>query len=324
MNNNDEEEMNNAQEINRKRKNNQDSNQDHSQITTTKFSDEEENDMLTLSLQFPPSRPRPPPPVEKELPPAPPPPPPPRPLSMQALLVQNQPQFPLHLSAATHTLYGGPPPPPPPTFFPAADYTTQPSSGTYLYRQQETTMTGPSSRSTRVRRNPTQAPREGKSETIPAPFPWATTHRATVHTLDYLVEKQILTVNGDVQCKRCERQYEMEFDLREKFHEVGCYIVKNKCTMHDRAPSRWLNPNLPACKYCEQENCVKPIISEKKKSINWLFLLLGQMLGCCTLEQLKYFCKHTKNHRTGAKDRVLYLTYLGLCKQLDPTGPFDR
>ncbi|KAH7510958.1 hypothetical protein FEM48_ZijujUnG0061700 [Ziziphus jujuba var. spinosa] len=128
-------------------------------------------------------------------------------------------------------------------------------------------MTGPSSRSTRVRRNPTQAPREGKSETIPAPFPWATTHRATVHTLDYLVEKQILTVNGDVQCKRCERQYEMEFDLREKFHE---------------------------------------------------------MLGCCTLEQLKYFCKHTKNHRTGAKDRVLYLTYLGLCKQLDPTGPFDR
>ncbi|KAL1809528.1 hypothetical protein ACET3Z_026518 [Daucus carota] len=29
-----------------------------------------------------------------------------------------------------------------------------------------------------------------------------------------------------------------------------------------------------------------------------------QMLGCCTVEQLKYFCKHTKNHRTGAKDRV--------------------
>jgi hypothetical protein len=48
------------------------------------------------------------------------------------------------------------------------------------------------------------------------------------------------------------------------------------------------------------------------------------MLGCCTLDQLKYFCKHTKNHRTGAKDRVLFLAYLGLCKQLDPNGPFDR
>ncbi|WOH09609.1 hypothetical protein DCAR_0729067 [Daucus carota subsp. sativus] len=49
-----------------------------------------------------------------------------------------------------------------------------------------------------------------------------------------------------------------------------------------------------------------------------------QMLGCCTVEQLKYFCKHTKNHRTGAKDRVLYLTYLAICKQLDPKGPFHR
>lgn len=320
MNNiNDEEEMNNEREINRKRKNNQDSNsQDRSQITTTKFSDEEENDMLTLSLQFPPARPRPMPLVEQQLPLAQPPPPPPPPLSMQALLAQNPPQFNIHMSAAaaTHALYGAP------TFVPS-DYTA-PSSGAYLFRQLETASAGPSSRSTRVRRNPTQAPREGKSETIPAPFPWATTHRATVHSLDFLVGKQIMTVAGDVQCKRCERQYEMEYDLREKFHEVGCYIVKNKCTMHDRAPSRWLNPNLPACKFCEQENCVKPIISEKKKSINWLFLLLGQMLGCCTLEQLKYFCKHTKNHRTGAKDRVLYLSYLGLCKQLDPTGPFDR
>ncbi|KAL4352204.1 hypothetical protein GQ457_06G007910 [Hibiscus cannabinus] len=51
-------------------------------------------------------------------------------------------------------------------------------------------------------------------------------------------------------------------------------------------------------------------------------VLLGKMLGCCKLSELKYFCKHTKNHKTGAKDRVLYLTYMGLCKQLDPTGPF--
>ncbi|CAI9786350.1 unnamed protein product [Fraxinus pennsylvanica] len=94
--------------------------------------------------------------------------------------------------------------------------------------------------------------------------------------------------------------------------------------MHDRAPGLWINPNLPRCRYYKQENCAKPIISEKKKSINWLFLLLGQMLGCCTLEQIKYCYKHTRNHHTGAKDRVLYLTYLSLCKQLDPYGPFDR
>jgi hypothetical protein len=94
--------------------------------------------------------------------------------------------------------------------------------------------------------------------------------------------------------------------------------------MHDRAPSDWMNPVLPRCQFCDQENSVKPVIANKKQKINWLFLLLGQMLGCCTLDQLKYFCKHTKNHRTGAKDRVLYLAYLGMCKQLDPNGPFDR
>lgn len=46
-----------------------------------------------------------------------------------------------------------------------------------------------------------------------------------------------------------------------------------------------------------------------------VFILGQQMLGCCTLEQLKYFYKQTKNHKMGAKDRVLYLTYLGLCKK---------
>ncbi|KAI3463946.1 hypothetical protein Pfo_020609 [Paulownia fortunei] len=93
--------------------------------------------------------------------------------------------------------------------------------------------------------------------------------------------------------------------------------------MHHRAPKIWLNPTLLGCRFREQENSIKPVISQKKRSINWLFLLLGQMLDCCTLDQLKYFCKHTMNHRTGAKDRVLCLTYLGLCKQLDPNGPSD-
>ncbi|PRQ23658.1 hypothetical protein RchiOBHm_Chr6g0263791 [Rosa chinensis] len=178
-------------------------------------------------------------------------------------------------------------------------------------------------RPVRARRNSTQAPGQGKSETVQAPFPWATTKRATVHNLNYLRTHNIVTITGDVQCKRCEKQYEIEYNLEQKFLEVGTYIVENRMRMHDRAPDMWRDPVLPACKYCEQENSARPVLADKKRAINWLFLFLGQMLGCCTLEQLKYFCKHTKNHRTGAKDRVLYLTYLCLCKQLDPTGPFD-
>ncbi|CAN4077655.1 unnamed protein product [Withania somnifera] len=163
-----------------------------------------------------------------------------------------------------------------------------------------------------------------KSETIPPPYPWATNQRAKVHSLNMLHSLQIFNINGNVQCKKCEKKYEMEFNLREKFEQVGSFIALNKASMHDRAPAIWMNPVFPTCKFCEQENSVKPVISTKKKSINWLFLLLGQFLGCCTLEQLKYFCKHNKNHRTGAKDRVLYLTYLTLCRQLDSSGPFDR
>ncbi|KAK2978332.1 hypothetical protein RJ640_016434 [Escallonia rubra] len=293
-----EEDIPNDREINRKRKNSQDF-----QIPR-RFSgrEEEDNDILTLSLSFC----NPTPPIRRSSPVQ----PPPQPLPSQALLSQLQP--PLQLSPS-HPLYV---PTLAPLLPPAAS--TAAASGVG-----DRAGAGPS-RPLRVRRNPTQAPREGKSDTVPAPFPWATTHRATVHSLNYLLSKQIFAVSGEVQCKRCERQYEIQFDLRQKFAEVGSFIAKNKGTMHDRAPSVWMTPVLPTCKFCEQENSVKPILSEKKKAINWLFLLLGQMLGCCTLEQLKYFCKHTKNHRTGAKDRVLYLTYLGLCKQLDPSGPFDR
>ncbi|XP_065857506.1 uncharacterized protein [Euphorbia lathyris] len=157
---------------------------------------------------------------------------------------------------------------------------------------------------------------------FPPPFPWASDKRAIVRNIQELAERKIETITGLVQCRRCEKQYEIGYNLKEKFYEVASFIAANKDSMHDRAPAVWMSPVLPTCKFCEQENSVKPVISEKKKTINWLFLLLGQMLGCCTLDQLKYFCKHTENHRTGAKDRVLYLTYLGLCKQVDSSGPF--
>lgn len=173
-----------------------------------------------------------------------------------------------------------------------------------------------SQRPPRARRSPVQTLKQGKTEAIPPPYIWATTRRANVHSLHYLLSNGINTISGQVQCKRCEKTYEIEYDLQEKYRDVAHFISTNKDIMHDRAPPIWMNPSLPNCKFCDQQNCVKPILT-KKKSINWLFLLLGQMLGCCKLAQLKYFCKHTKNHRTGAKDRVLYLTYLELCKQLD-------
>ncbi|GMI80059.1 hypothetical protein HRI_001675200 [Hibiscus trionum] len=173
----------------------------------------------------------------------------------------------------------------------------------------------------RPRRNTAQTLKQDESKTIPRPFPWATTQHATVHSLDYLLSHNITTISGEVQCKRCDKVYTIKYDLLQKFREVSDFIKEHKFALHDRAPPVWMNPNLPGCESCG--SCVRPVVVEDKSSINWLFLLLGQMLGCCKLSELQYFCEHTKNHKTGAKDRVLYLTYLGLCKQLDPTGPFD-
>ncbi|KAL4576799.1 hypothetical protein LXL04_012899 [Taraxacum kok-saghyz] len=176
----------------------------------------------------------------------------------------------------------------------------------------------------RTRRNGKQAPRHGKSPTIPPPYPWATNHRATVHSIKHLKDTGINTITGIVHCKNCDQKFEIEYDLKKQFYAISRFVSDNKYILRDRAPAVWMNPILPKCKLCGQDNVLKPVIAEKKKAINWLFLLLGQMLGCCTLDQLKYFCKHTKNHRTGAKDRVLFLTYLALCKQLDPNGSYER
>ncbi|XP_010904830.2 uncharacterized protein [Elaeis guineensis] len=183
----------------------------------------------------------------------------------------------------------------------------------------------PPARPLRPRRNPSQAPRGAhKSDTVPPPFPWATDRRATVHSLDHLLSQNIREITGEAQCKRCEASHIISYDLVSKFNEVAAFIRARKHLLHDRAPADWMSPAFPDCGSCGQPNSMRPVVAAKKRSINWLFMLLGQTLGCCTLDQLKYFCKHTRNHRTGAKDRVLYLTYLGLCKQLDPTGPFDR
>ncbi|KAI3474470.1 hypothetical protein Pfo_029331 [Paulownia fortunei] len=212
---------------------------------------------------------------------------------------------------------------PPPALPTSLPITSQSSFPYQHHHRHQDTVVGPSRKRRVTRRSSNQILRPGKTETIPPPYPWATARRATIHNLQYLLAKGINSITGRVQCKRCDRQFDIDYDLHKKFTEVAIFIMKNRDDMRHRAPAAWMNPTLPDCKFCQQNNCVKPIPS-KKKSINWLFLLLGQMIGCCKLSELKYFCKHTRNHRTGAKDRVLYLTYLELCRQLDPEGPYNR
>ncbi|KAG4152366.1 hypothetical protein ERO13_D04G118050v2 [Gossypium hirsutum] len=171
----------------------------------------------------------------------------------------------------------------------------------------------------RARANPFQKLKGGKSETITAPYPWATTRRARVHDLNYLQSNNIRTINGQVECKVCQTVYTIEYDIEEKLKGIKDFVLGNRWRMNDRAPKCWMYPRLDNCKNCGSS--LKPVIG-KKRDINWLFLVLGQMLGCCKLSDLKYFCKHTKNHRTGAKNRLLYIAYIELCKQLCPHGPF--
>ncbi|KAL6620636.1 hypothetical protein ACP70R_035775 [Stipagrostis hirtigluma subsp. patula] len=155
------------------------------------------------------------------------------------------------------------------------------------------------------------------------PFPWATNRVGIHHSLAELSKRGVDTIYGDAQCKRCDNIKRIVFEVQTKFKELYHYILCNIHSMNDRAPSRWTNPALPDCEGCGQKNSMRPVISAEKDKINWIFLLLGEMLGLCTLEQLKHFCERTKQHRTGAKDRVLYSTYMELCNQLLPDGPFD-
>lgn len=155
--------------------------------------------------------------------------------------------------------------------------------------------------------------------------PWAMAQPYKVHSYEYLLKNRITRIRGDLRCTTCQHEFQIELDLGSKFSEVGNFICSNKESMNERAPASWLKPSLPTCLGCHQDTS-EPVIDSQNDgyNINWLFLLLAQLLGHCTLNQLKLFCKTHKIHRTGAKDRLLYLAYLNLCKQLDPSGPFDR
>lgn len=173
----------------------------------------------------------------------------------------------------------------------------------------------------RGRRPGVRPPKEGRTETIEPPYPWATSRRVKIHKLSDLIERGIIVIKGDVECKQCKEVYTIEYDLVQKFSEVGGFLATYKDAMQQRAPDWMMNPQGLDCKLCGCKNCVIPQI-KKKRSTNWLFLLLGRMIGHCKLTHLKYYLKHADIHRTGAKDRLVFLTYLDLCKQLDPDSPY--
>ncbi|CAM0952517.1 unnamed protein product [Alopecurus aequalis] len=154
------------------------------------------------------------------------------------------------------------------------------------------------------------------------PFPWATNQVAIHHPISRLSALGITTVQGEVQCRRCDARRTFIYDIASKFREVHDFVYHSIHDMDYRAPSAWTTPVLPDCDECGQRSSMRPVIPAAKEQINWIFLLLGQMLGLCTLEQLKFFCANTRQHRTGAKDRVLYSTYMELCNQLCPDRLF--
>ncbi|OEL26856.1 hypothetical protein BAE44_0012125 [Dichanthelium oligosanthes] len=171
-------------------------------------------------------------------------------------------------------------------------------------------------------RNEVPLKAEGDLHDCP-PYQWSTIRVGVHHSLAELSRRGIETITGELQCKRCDDLKVVTLDIKAKFQDLYSYISCNIQGMDDRAPQRWREPALPDCEKCGQKNSMRPVISADKHKINWIFLLLSEMLGLCTLEQLKHFCANTQQHRTGAKDRVLYSTYMELCNQLLPNGLFD-
>ncbi|KAJ0981918.1 hypothetical protein J5N97_010173 [Dioscorea zingiberensis] len=155
------------------------------------------------------------------------------------------------------------------------------------------------------------------------PFPWATTQPCTIHTLNHLISHNTTFISGDMECKFCKAVHSIVYDLQSKFSEISDIIKSSKHLLHNRAPKSWTKPGLPSCLCCNGSSCLVPVVAVDYMKINWLFLLLSQTLGCLTLRHLKHFCASTGFYLTGAKDRLVYCTYLTLCKQLDPSGPFD-
>ncbi|KMZ64581.1 hypothetical protein ZOSMA_35G00360 [Zostera marina] len=162
-------------------------------------------------------------------------------------------------------------------------------------------------------------PQSVKLVAIPPPFPWSSENRATLLTMEELARRGFNTIEGEVQCKRCNVRAVASLQLKERFEVVIHNLLDILKIGNTSAPSKWVNPQFPSCPSCKNVNCMAPIISEKKRNINWLFLYLGETIGMCNLDQLYYFYKHNMFRITGSKIHLLLYTYIGISKQLFPS-----
>ncbi|PKA61938.1 hypothetical protein AXF42_Ash019144 [Apostasia shenzhenica] len=121
-------------------------------------------------------------------------------------------------------------------------------------------------------------------------------------------------------CNKCQHREEIEYDIEGEFSKLASFIGMNKNMFHDRAVPEWVSPPYPLCPTCGAAagGKLRPELPGEMEKTNWLFLLLGQMLGHCTMPFLKYFCRMNGHHRSGAYNRLLFQTYMELCCQLDP------
>ncbi|KAK1268438.1 hypothetical protein QJS04_geneDACA006335 [Acorus gramineus] len=167
-------------------------------------------------------------------------------------------------------------------------------------------------------------PKVGKGLTIDRTFPWAGTERAIIRSLESLLSAKINTITGTVQCKICKGRLKVQYDILEKFEKLKAFIVAEKPNMQDKkAPYAWQHPKRGSCYMCLRHNTMEPLIWPKKQGINWLFLLLGQTIGFCNEDQLRYLCKHNHVVRSGNMEELIYNTYFCLCKMLQPIELFD-
>ena len=222
-------------------------------------------------------------------------------------------------AAAAAAAPASPPPPPPPTVAPRAARRRLNNGTAPIYAAAAAPASPPppvAPRAVRRRVNRVKPRADAGDLLVQAPFPWATERPAQHGTLESLLRRGVTSVEGHARCKRCGATKAIAYDLETKFWEVREYIVTNRHAMYDRAPKAWEFPPLPDCDACGHRGAMWPEIAADKHEINWLFLFLGQMLGCCTLDQLKYFCMNNGRHRTGAKNRVLYYAYIEMSNQL--------
>lgn len=160
----------------------------------------------------------------------------------------------------------------------------------------------------------------------PPPFPWAANTTGTkICTLEYILYTlHIDSVSADFKCMICGDVEKVEYNLAHKYMQVSDYIHRKGTKMGGIASNSWQFPTRPQCKNCNNKRrCLEEVIKKDNNSINWLFLFVGKLIGCCKVQQLKEFCEQNEIECSGTKPRLVYLTYLGLCKQLDPQASYD-